>query len=211
MAEFMAFSILILLFSVIVHEVAHGLAARHFGDHTAERAGRITLNPLPHIDPIGTILLPLMAILSGSRVLFGWAKPVPINPLNFSDIRRGELVVSLAGVAANFALATAGSLIIHLLFWTSFNPGEMAFVLLDRAVNLNLSLAVFNLLPVSPLDGSKVLTALLPFDWARKFLSLDRYGPWILLGLIFINLGNGSIIDLILRTVIPALRNLLFL
>src|SRR3989338_9261892 len=111
MAEIISLSVLILLFSVIVHEVMHGYVARMFGDHTAENAGRLTLNPIPHIDPIGTILLPgillLIPLLTGTSpgFLIGWAKPVPVNPLNFRDLKRGEIFVSLAGVFSNFGLA----------------------------------------------------------------------------------------------------------
>src|SRR3990167_424471 len=115
MPEFFAISIIILLFSVIVHEVMHGYVALKFGDHTAERAGRLTLNPIPHIDIFGTILLPGLLILSGSPILFGWAKPVPVNPLNFSDLRKGELLVSAAGVLSNFAIAIVSAVLFHFL------------------------------------------------------------------------------------------------
>lgn len=113
MPEFFALSIIVLLFSVIVHEVMHGVVALRFGDTTAQRAGRLTLNPIPHIDLFGTILLPALLIFTGSPILFGWAKPVPINPLNFSNIRRGELFVSAAGILANFGLAVAAAVIFH--------------------------------------------------------------------------------------------------
>ena len=208
-AALFALSILILLFSVILHEVCHGLAALKFGDHTAERAGRLTLNPLPHIDPIGTILLPLLTIISGSRVLFGWAKPVPVNPLNFSNIKKGELIVSLAGVGANFGLAILGAIILHIL--GLFSVQDYWFRLLNQAVNLNLGLTVFNLLPVPPLDGSKVLMSLLPYRYAKSYLTLERFGPFILLGLLFINFGGISVIDVILGTSISLLRSLLFI
>ena len=112
--EFIALSIVILLFSVILHEVAHGLAALYFGDRTAQNAGRLTLNPIPHIDLIGTILLPALLFITNSPVLFGWAKPVPVNPLHFSNIRRGELLVSLAGVGANFGLAIIAAVLFHI-------------------------------------------------------------------------------------------------
>src|SRR5258708_3782619 len=208
-AALFALSILILLFSVILHEVCHGLAALKFGDHTAERAGRLTLNPLPHIDPIGTILLPLLTIISGSRVLFGWAKPVPVNPLNFSNIKKGELIVSLTGVGANFGLAILGGIILHIL--GLFSVQDYWFRLLNQAVNLNLGLTVFNLLPVPPLDGSKVLMSLLPYRYAKSYLTLERFGPFILLGLLFINFGGISVIDVILGTSISLLRSLLFI
>src|SRR5687768_2967999 len=115
MPEFFALSIVILLFSIIVHEVMHGYAALKFGDTTAQRAGRLTLNPIPHIDLFGTILLPGLLIFTGSPILFGWAKPVPVNPLNFSNIRKGELIVSAAGVLSNFALAIIAAIIFHIL------------------------------------------------------------------------------------------------
>ncbi|OGE30402.1 hypothetical protein A2631_01360 [Candidatus Daviesbacteria bacterium RIFCSPHIGHO2_01_FULL_44_29] len=209
MPELLAFSIVILLFSVILHEVAHGLAARYFGDYTAEDAGRLTLNPLPHIDPIGTILLPLLTIMSGSRILFGWAKPVPVNPLNFSDIRRGELIVSLAGVGANFGVAILGSIIWHIL--QLFPVQQFWFVLLGQAINLNLTLTIFNLLPIPPLDGSKVLMSQLPYKHARTLMQYERYGPFILLGLLFLNFGGVSVIDLVLGFFVPLLRTILFL
>src|SRR5258708_9874631 len=119
--EVLAISLVILLFSVIVHEVMHGLVALKFGDHTAEHAGRLTLNPIPHIDPIGTILLPaiflILPLVTGvpSRFFIGWAKPVPVNPLNFTNIRNGELLVSLAGIASNVTLALLAAIIYHLL------------------------------------------------------------------------------------------------
>src|SRR3989344_8138252 len=118
--EFLALSIIILLFSVIVHEVMHGLVALKFGDHTAERMGRLTLNPIPHIDPIGTILLPILFLIlplltgSSSNFFIAWAKPVPVNPLNFKDIRMGEFMVSAAGVFSNLTLAVIGAILYHL-------------------------------------------------------------------------------------------------
>src|SRR5688572_6150929 len=115
MPEFFALSIVILLFSIILHEVMHGYAALKFGDTTAQRAGRLTLNPLPHIDLFGTILLPALLIFTGSPILFGWAKPVPVNPLNFKNIRKGELIVSAAGVLSNFGLALTAAALYHVL------------------------------------------------------------------------------------------------
>src|SRR3989338_10547971 len=159
--EFLALSIVILLFSVIVHEVMHGLVALKFGDHTAEKAGRLTLNPIPHIDPIGTILLPALilipALLTGTPPgpLLAWAKPVPVNPLNFSNIRKGELFVSAAGVLANFGLAVICALIFHILNSLPMVFPELLGRLLLFGVRINLFFGVFNLLPIPPLDGSK--------------------------------------------------------
>lgn len=184
MPEVFALSIVILLFSVILHEVMHGYVALKFGDHTAERAGRLTLNPIPHIDLFGTILLPAFLIFTGSPILFGWAKPVPVNPLNFSDLRRGELLVSAAGILANFSLAILAAIIFQVL---NALPQEFpAYVgsILTFAVLINLVLGLFNLLPIPPLDGSKILMSQLPFNLARQYEKLTPYGFLILLMLL---------------------------
>lgn len=209
MAEIIALSIIILIFSVIVHEVMHGLVALMFGDHTAEKAGRLTLNPIPHIDPIGTILLPgllifLSFISGGVGFLIGWAKPVPINPLNFSNLRKGEIFVSLAGVGSNFVLALIFAVLFHISFGLTGQTGFFTDVF-KFGVRINLVLAVFNLLPVPPLDGSKVLTALLPYEAAKNFERISfQYGFMIILLLLYFNI-IGVIFDLI----IPPLMNLL--
>ncbi len=185
-AELFAGSIIILLFSIILHEVMHGLAALYFGDHTAERAGRLTLNPLPHIDPIGSILLPALGLIFGG-VIFGWAKPVPVNPLNFRDIRTGELVVSLAGVAANLVLAVLAAILFHLFGNSLFYPifGD----LMTTVVEFNLLLFVFNLIPIPPLDGSKVLMVFLPANLEITYRRLEQYGFMILMLVFFTPLG----------------------
>ncbi|HCB22245.1 TPA: site-2 protease family protein [Candidatus Daviesbacteria bacterium] len=190
--EFLALSIIILLFSVIVHEVMHGYVALKFGDHTAQKMGRLTLNPIPHIDPFGTILLPALilipSLLTGTPVgpLLAWAKPVPVNPLNFSNIRKGELFVSAAGVLANFALAALCALIFHILNSLPMVFPELLGRLLLFGVRINLFLGVFNLLPIPPLDGSKVLLSQLPYNLAKQYQKLERYGFLLLLFLIFI-------------------------
>lgn len=196
--EFLALSIVILLFSVIVHEVMHGLVAKRFGDRTAENAGRLTLNPLPHIDPIGTILLPGLLILSGSPILFGWAKPVPVNPLNFSHLRKGELFVSAAGIMANFALAAVAAVIYHILNALPQTFPYLLGVLLRFAVTINLVLGIFNLFPIPPLDGSKVLLSQLPYKLARGYQKLEPYGILILLILLMIPFGQSSLLHIIL-------------
>jgi len=209
MAEIITFSILILIFSVIVHEVMHGYVALMFGDHTAERAGRLTLNPIPHIDPIGTILIPgvllLIPLLTGASpgFLIGWAKPVPVNPLNFRDLKRGEIFVSLAGIFANFALALVFAVLYHIT--KAFMPNPIASNIFEFGVSINLVLAVFNLLPIPPLDGSKVVTALLPYGPARTFERISfQYGIFILILLLYLN-----IIGAILNFTIPPLMTLL--
>lgn len=184
MPEFIALSITILLFSVILHEVMHGLVALKFGDRTAERAGRLTLNPIPHIDPIGTILLPGLLILSGSPMLLGWAKPVPVNPLNFSDLRRGELLVSAAGILANFGLAIIGTILFHILS-PILGLNNVITHVLSFAVTINLILGIFNLFPIPPLDGSKILMSQLPYNLARAYERLAPYGMFILFALLW--------------------------
>lgn len=189
MYEYRAFSIIILLFSVILHEVMHGYVAKKFGDTTAERAGRLTLNPIPHIDPIGTILLPLILMISGSGFLFGWAKPVPVNPLNFSNLKKGEIFVSAAGILANFSLAIFAAIIFHIL---NALPQTFPFFIgqiLQFAILINLILGIFNLLPIPPLDGSKILEALLPYNLAKEYQKIAPYGIFILL----ILLVSGSL------------------
>ena len=151
--EFLALSIVILLFSVIVHEVMHGVVAKKFGDNTAEQAGRLTLNPIPHIDLFGTILLPALLIFTGSPILFGWAKPVHVNPLNFKNFRRGELMVSAAGIVANFGLAILAAAIYHILNALPQTFPALLGALLRFTVTINLVLGIFNLFPFPPLDG----------------------------------------------------------
>lgn len=186
-AAIRTFQILILLFSVVIHEVMHGLVALKFGDHTAEDAGRLTLNPIPHIDPVGSILMPILSIMGGG-IFFAWAKPVPVNPLNFRDIKRGELYVSAAGIGANFSLALVGAVLYHILsaFFgqtTQIAP-SLVLIGLQILVVINLMLGTFNLIPIPPLDGSKVLMTLLPYNLAREYMKFERYGFLILLVLL---------------------------
>lgn len=192
MPEFFALSIIVMLFSVIVHEVMHGLVALKFGDRTAQKMGRLTLNPIPHIDLFGTILLPglilIPAMLTGTPPgpLLAWAKPVPVNPLNFSNIKRGEFFVSAAGIFSNFALAVLAAIIFRIL---DILPQTFPFILgaiLQFTVRINLVLGIFNLLPIPPLDGSKMLMSQLPYNLAKEYQKLEKYGFLILLFLVFI-------------------------
>lgn len=203
---FLALTIVILLLSVIIHEVMHGVVALYFGDSTAQRAGRLTLNPIPHIDPIGTLILPAVLILTGSPVVFGWAKPVPVNPLNFTKYKQGELWTSAAGVISNFILALLAAGFFHLILSFASFP---VLQILSYAAHINLILAIFNLIPVPPLDGSKILMTLLPNHLARQYMSWERYGPIILLILLLVPFGGISIVSLILGTIVGLLSKLL--
>jgi Zn-dependent protease len=186
-----------------IHEYAHGKVAQLQGDDTASDFGRLTLNPLAHIDPIGTILVPLVLLVSsGGRVGFGWARPVPVNPYNFRSPRKGVLLVSLAGPASNVALAFVTGTLLRIV---GTEPAEGLLysvqLILYTVTFLNLYLAFFNLIPLPPLDGSGVLSALLPVEYARKYESMGRYGTLILIMLIAIGgFGGFSIIRLIAGT-----------
>ncbi len=182
----------VLLLSVVVHEVAHAVVARREGDDTAERLGRITLNPLPHLDLVGSFLLPLVLFLLPGDLIFGWAKPVPVDPRKFRDPRWSDVRVSLAGIVANLLLAFVSVLLVVAvvrLRWMA--PGLDGVLLpLQRAavfgIFINLILAVFNLVPVPPLDGSHVLYHLLPPAWRAPYRAAGRYGVGVLLLVVFL-------------------------
>ncbi|MGH7570940.1 MAG: site-2 protease family protein [Gemmatimonadota bacterium] len=177
----------VLLFSVVVHECAHGYAAEWWGDPTARMLGRLTLNPVPHIDLFGSILVPGFLILSGANFLFGWAKPVPVTPENFRDRRLGDITVSLAGPASNVVLALGFAGI--LLMARMLGAGNTASVLSQFCVYgifLNFILAVFNLLPIPPLDGSHVVASLLPRRLAYRYRSMGAFGFVIVLLLLIV-------------------------
>ncbi len=184
MEFFFVFQLLVLLFSVVVHEVSHGLMALELGDHTARLAGRLTLNPLKHIDPIGSVALPLILALIPGGVVFGWAKPVPYNPYNLKDPKKGGALIALAGPASNIALASVFAIVYR--FGGGFGGIEP---LLASIIIINLALALFNLIPIPPLDGSKIIFWLLPRGTERYQAFLERYGFIILLVLIFSGLN----------------------
>lgn len=190
----------VLLFSVIVHEVAHGYVALLNGDPTARLSGRITLNPIPHIDPIGTILLPLILLFTGSRLLFGWAKPVPVNPSYFRNYRLGEVTCSFAGPASNLLLALLFSFILRLGLG---GPGLM--LLAYYGCTINIFLALFNLIPIPPLDGSHLVAAFLPYRLAQMYRYLEPVG-FIILLLLFYSGIMGMILMPIYRQILAFLQ-----
>lgn len=172
----------ILVFSVIIHEVSHGVVAGWFGDDTAEREGRITLNPIPHIDPIGSIIVPLLLLISSSPVIFGAAKPVPVDFRNMKRERLGMAAVSFAGPLSNFVLAVVFGLILKYV-GTAYLSEE----LLLKAIVLNLALGTLNLIPIPPLDGSKIILSILPQSWWGIIGSYEQYG--FVLVFLFILMG----------------------
>ena len=177
------FYIVILIFSVVLHEVAHGFAALRFGDETALRQGRLTLNPIKHLDPIGSVALPLLLILTNAGFVIGWAKPVPYDPRNIRPFRLGTLAVASAGVLVNFLLALLFGLALRFMPPGSLSPAmETVF---GSIVLINIVLGVFNLIPIPPLDGSKILFALLPYRLARYEQAITAYSFIFLLIFIF--------------------------
>jgi len=175
------FSIIILLLSVVIHEVAHGAVAYSLGDPTAKFAGRLTLNPLKHIDLFGSIIIPLVLYLSHSPFLFGYAKPVPVNPFNFRDRKYGEAKVAAAGAAANLAIAVIFGVIMRFMPGDVSSAGVALYTMFEQIVLVNLILAVFNLVPLPPLDGSHILFSFLPPSQEEFKLFLQRYGIFFFL------------------------------
>ncbi len=184
-----------LLFAVTVHEVAHGYVAYRMGDSTAKMAGRLSLNPIKHLDLFGSLILPLVLKLTGSPVIFGYAKPVPVNFANFRDYRKSTIYVASAGVLANFLLATISGILFQTLshFQFLWHPSffrplvQDLYSMLYYSVVINLVLAIFNLIPVPPLDGSKILAMILPSSLRTHYVRLERFGMLIIIFLLLTN------------------------
>ncbi len=205
------FTIAVLIISAVFHEYAHGWVAFRLGDNTARDAGRLTLNPLKHLDPVGSVILPLLLILSRAGFILGWAKPVPYNPYNLRDAKYGDLKVAIGGPATNFLLALIFGLFARFMplaeslketlvvgffqgdnsYLLSLMHGSMLkslFVLSIIICFINLLLMIFNLIPIPPLDGSKILMAVLPYGWREGFYRIEPYGIFIILFLLMFGL-----------------------
>jgi Zn-dependent protease len=195
-----------ILIAVTFHEAAHGFVAHLLGDDTAWRLGRVSFNPLKHIDPFGTIVLPALLLFARSPFLFGYAKPVPVNFRALKHPRRDMILVAAAGPAMNLLLATLAALALHFVFYTSGVAHAFIKANLTNAVVLNVILAVFNLLPIPPLDGGRIVVGLLPNALARPFSRLEPYGLVLLIGLLIILPLLGEQVGLDLNFISNAIR-----
>lgn len=206
--------VLPVLFAVTLHEVAHGLTARHFGDLTAEQAGRLSLNPLRHIDPIGTVLVPAVLLVVGGFV-FGWARPVPVDPRRMRNPKRDMAVVAAAGPLSNLVMALGWAVVarIGLALLGEWEWAAKPMIYMGQAgIVINLILMLLNLLPLPPLDGGRVVAGVLPNELARRYSLIEPYGLFILLGLLFLGI-LGKLLSgpfEVLRTAIFQLFNLPF-
>lgn len=203
-----------LIFAITLHEAAHAYAAKYFGDTTAYSQGRMSLNPAKHIDPFGTIILPLIFFLVGSPIMLGYAKPVPIDFGKLRKPKRDMAWVALAGPAANFAMALLSWILALLL--RAGGVDEPYFMAVAKAgININLLFFAFNLFPIPPLDGGRVLTSLLPHKYAYKFAQLEPYGFFIIMALLYLQVLNfwvwpiESIAQFVIRLIVYPLNILL--
>lgn len=200
--------IVVIIFSVVIHEVSHGKVADELGDPTARLSGRLTLNPVPHLDLFGSIILPLFLIFSGTGFFIAWAKPVPIDTYNLKNPRKDSALISIAGPSANLILAIISSILLYLLKYFDLSFLFIIGPILVSIIRVNVVLGVFNLLPIPPLDGFKIVGGILSEEKSHEWYSLERYGFIFLLLLIF-PIGGSSMLQNILGPVITFLLSLL--
>ncbi len=192
----------VLLITLAVHEYAHARAAEELGDPTARLMGRLTLNPLAHLDPIGS----LMILLVG----FGWGKPVPFDPYNLKNPRKDSAIISIVGPISNFVMAIIGAVLLRVLMSVDMGVlSSLAILVLPFFIQINLVLGLFNLLPFAPLDGFKVVAGIIPEDQTREWYSLEKYGFLFLLAFILPLMGNRSMLDIVLDPAVSYFYNLL--
>lgn len=182
------FYFFVLIFSIVIHEVAHGVAAEQQGDPTARMLGRITLNPIVHADLVGTIILPFLLVISGAPFFIGWAKPVPYNPALFRNERKGTRIVSIAGILVNFAIAIVVGGVIRLMAAVQVGNIQL-FEIMSIIVLVNIVLGIFNLIPIPPLDGSRFLESILPERFGIFFRQYEKYGIIVLIIFLFVGVS----------------------
>lgn len=197
--------VVILITSAIIHEIMHGYVADRLGDPTARQMGRLTLNPLPHIDPIMSVVVPLVLVVMGSPIIFGAAKPVPVNPVNFREPKKDFALVALAGPLTNFFIAVVAALLARV-----FGAIPDVMFILSLIAFYNLILGFINLIPIPPLDGSRVFSYLLPREISSVYNSIEPYGIFLVLILLSINIGGVHLGDTLSNLVFTSMRFLGF-
>ena len=195
--QYFTISIIPVLLAITVHEAAHGYAAKYFGDKTAYYLGRITLNPIKHIDPLGTVVIPGMLLLLSAPFLFGWAKPVPVNFSNLNNPKKDMMWVALAGPASNLVMAIIWAIILGLFKSSGTSHALFVIGMAQVGIMINLVLMLLNLLPIPPLDGGRMAVSLLPSPWSYKLASIERYGMFILIFLIVSGLLSAILLPLL--------------
>lgn len=205
-----AIYILPLILAITLHEAAHAYMAHKYGDDTAKQYGRLSLNPMHHIDILGTIIFPLFSIVLGGGMIFGWAKPVPINFARLHNPKKNLFWVALAGPLSNLAMALLWALAFKSSIYMDSYFGHPFALMAQAGISINISLMILNLLPILPLDGGRMIFSLLPAKQAQQYANTERYGMWIILILLFTNI-LGSIIQPFYSVIVNFIYSLLFI